>query len=97
MPPTNKAVQIPVVSIVTVRGGRLVHEHLYWDQASVLVQIGLLNPALVPSEMKKKGLQRLPITGREAAEKVLDLASHPTNELISAWAEDGSTTEATDA
>jgi hypothetical protein len=83
VPPTNNSVDVPVVSIVTVRGGRLLHEHLYWDQASVLVQIGLLDPRLVPDDMKRKGLQRLPITGREAAEKVYDEESHPSNALIS--------------
>jgi hypothetical protein len=82
VPPTNNSVDVPVVSIVTVRGGRLLHEHLYWDQASVLVQIGLLDPRLVPDDMKRKGLQRLPITGREAAEKVYDEESHPSNALI---------------
>lgn len=56
--PTNKAVQIPLVAIVHFRDGKLAHEHIYWDQASVLKQIGLLNdPAL-------------PITGAEAVEKV---------------------------
>jgi hypothetical protein len=83
VPPTNKSVDVPVVSIVTVRGGRLWHEHMYWDQASVLVQVGLLDPKLVPGEMKRKGLQRLPVIGREAAEKVYDEESHPSNALIS--------------
>lgn len=45
---TNKVVHVALVSIVTVRGGKLVSEHMYWDQASVLVQVGLLDPKLVP-------------------------------------------------
>jgi len=85
VPPTDKPVQVSVVSIVTIRGGNLYHEQLYWDQASALVQIGLLDPTLVPSDMKRKGLQRLPIVGREAAEKVLDGESQPSNALLSAW------------
>ncbi|THZ51736.1 carboxymethylenebutenolidase [Aureobasidium pullulans] len=88
VPPTNKSVQIPVVSIVSIRGGKLWHEQLYWDQASVLVQIGLLDPRLVPGDMRKQGLERLPVIGKEAAEKVLDEGSHPSNELISSWAEE---------
>lgn len=88
MPPTNKSVQIPMVSIVSIRGGKLWHEQLYWDQASVLVQIGLLDPKLVPGDMKKQGLERLPVIGKEAAEKVLDEGRHPSNELISSWAEE---------
>jgi hypothetical protein len=57
---------------------------MYWDQASVLVQIGLLDPNLVPGDMRRNEIQRLPVTGKEAAEKVLDEESHPSNGLISA-------------
>jgi carboxymethylenebutenolidase len=57
--PTNRPVKIPLVVIVKFRDGKLAHEHIYWDQASVLKQIGLLND---PS---------LPVCGAEAAEKVL--------------------------
>jgi hypothetical protein len=42
------------------RGNKLVHEHIYWDQASVLVQIGLLNQI------------GLPLSGAESAHKVLN-------------------------
>ena len=67
--PTGKRVEVPLVAIVRVRNGKLAHEHIYWDQASVLVQIGLLDPA------------RLPIVGIESARKVLD-PSLPANELM---------------
>src|SRR5580658_6469003 len=40
--PTNRPVKIPLVVIVKFRDGKLAHEHIYWDQASVLKQIGLL-------------------------------------------------------
>lgn len=83
--PTNKAVHIAVVSIVTIRSGKLVHEHLYWDQASVLVQVGLLDPKIVPDSFQKQGLKRLPVYGSETASKVLDEASQPSNELIVDW------------
>ncbi len=43
VPPTNKHVRIPLVAIVRFRGGKLAHEHIYWDQASVLKQIGLIS------------------------------------------------------
>jgi len=57
--PTNLPVKIPLVVIVKFRDGKLAHEHIYWDQASVLKQIGLLtDPAL-------------PVFGVETAEKVL--------------------------
>jgi carboxymethylenebutenolidase len=67
--PTGKRVEVPLVAIVRVRDGKLAHEHIYWDQASVLVQIGLLDPA------------KLPVVGVESAKKVLD-PSLPANELM---------------
>jgi carboxymethylenebutenolidase len=69
IPPTGKRVEIPLVAIVRVRDGKLAHEHIYWDQASVLVQIGLLDPA------------KLPVVGIESAKKVLD-PSLPANQLM---------------
>jgi carboxymethylenebutenolidase len=58
--PTNRRVEVPMVAIVRFRGGKLAHEHIYWDQASVLKQLGLLND------------DSLPISGVESARKVLD-------------------------
>ena len=85
VPPTDKVVHVAVVSIVAVRGGKLCYEHLYWDQASVLVQVGLLDPKVVPPHLRKKGLQRLPVYGSETASKVLDEDSQPFNDLIASW------------
>ena len=58
--PTGKAVEMAVAVIVGFQGDRISHEHIYWDQAGVLVQIGLLNPA------------GLPVTGADSARKVLN-------------------------
>lgn len=44
IPPTGKRVEVPLVVIVGFKDGKVTHEHIYWDQASVLVQIGLLDP-----------------------------------------------------
>ncbi len=55
--PTGKRVEVPLVAIVKLRGDKLAHEHIYWDQASVLVQLGLLDPA------------NLPVSGIESAKK----------------------------
>jgi carboxymethylenebutenolidase len=60
VPPTGKHVEMAVVVIVGFKDGKISHEHIYWDQAGVLVQIGLLNPA------------GLPVSGAESARKVLD-------------------------
>lgn len=67
--PTGRRVEVPLVAIVQFRAGRLAHEHIYWDQASVLVQIGLLDSAA------------LPIAGSESARKALD-PKLPSNELM---------------
>lgn len=79
--PTNKEVEIALVVIVCIRGGKLSHEHIYWDQASVLVQVGLLDPQLVPGGKSK----RLPVVDRAGARKVLDESAVKSNELLSSW------------
>jgi carboxymethylenebutenolidase len=72
--PTGKYVEVPLLAVINFRGDKLYHEHIYWDQASVLVQIGLLDPKL------------LPVAGRETAQKVLD-ETRPSNTLMKRWAE----------
>ena len=67
--PTNRYVEVPLVAIVNFRGNKLYHEHIYWDQASVLVQIGKIDPAL------------LPVVGIDSARKLLN-ENLPSNELI---------------
>src|SRR5215471_17433231 len=68
IPPTGKRVEIPMVVIVQFEGDKVAHEHLYWDQASVLVQVGLVDRAL-------------PVRGGEIAAQVLN-PTQPMNELI---------------
>src|SRR5439155_13905213 len=67
--PTGRHVEIPLVAIVRFRDGKLAHEHIYWDQASVLVQLGLLDA------------RALPVTGVESARKALD-PKLPSNALM---------------
>ncbi len=67
--PTGRRVEVPLVVVVQLGGGHIVCERIYWDQASVLVQLGLLDPA------------GLPVAGAETARKVLD-PGLPSNELI---------------
>ncbi len=66
VPPTGKQVQIPMVAIITFQDGKVANEHVYWDQASILVQIGLLDPSA------------LPVVGVEGAQKVLELNQRST-------------------
>src|ERR1700741_2269489 len=66
--PTGRKVEVPLVAIVKFVDGKVAHEHIYWDQASVLVQVGLLDP---------KGL---PVAGGERAGRAAE-KSQPRNPL----------------
>lgn len=70
--PTGRYVEVPLVAIVKFRGDKLYHEHIYWDQASVLVQIGKLDP------------RGLPVAGIDTARKLLD-ETRPSNTLMQRW------------
>lgn len=80
--PTGKLVEVALVAVVCIRGGKLYHEHIYWDQASVLVQVGLIDPSLLPGG-KETG--RLPVVDGSGARKVLDLEGIPSNQLLRGW------------
>lgn len=67
--PTGRRVEVPLVAIVGFRDGKVAHERIYWDQASVLVQLGLIDAG------------KLPVAGIESARKVLD-PSQPSNALM---------------
>lgn len=67
--PTHRAVKVPLVVVVGFRDDRVETEHIYWDQASVLLQIGLLDGT------------KLPICGVDQAEKILD-PTRPSNKLM---------------
>lgn len=67
--PTGREVSVPTVAIVTFKEGKLVQEHIYWDQASVLVQIGKLDP------------KDLPVAGADVARKVVN-KELPSNTLM---------------
>jgi carboxymethylenebutenolidase len=60
VPPTGKRAEVAMLIVVQFEGDKMAHEHLYWDQASVLVQLGLLQPA------------GLPVVGADGARSVLD-------------------------
>jgi carboxymethylenebutenolidase len=67
--PTGKHVKVALVVIVHFREGKLAHEHIYWDQASVLAQLGLIDATT------------LPVAGAESADKVLN-PKLPSNKLM---------------
>jgi carboxymethylenebutenolidase len=67
--PTGRKVALPHVVVVGFDNGKIAYEHIYWDQASLLVQIGLLDRV------------KLPVTGAEQADRLLD-PTLPSNTLI---------------
>lgn len=71
--PTGKYFEVPMLAVIRFRGDKLYNEHIYWDQASVLVQIGVLNP------------EGLPVAGRQTAQKLID-ETRPSNALMPNWA-----------
>ncbi len=70
VPPTGKRVEVAVIVVVQFRDGKIAGERIYWDQASVLAQVGLIDS------------EKLPATGSEASRKVVNPAQEPSNRLI---------------
>jgi len=62
IPPTGKRVELPHVVVMKFENGKIAHEHIWWDQASLLVQVGLLDPG------------NLPVAGVDQAKKLLNVA-----------------------
>jgi carboxymethylenebutenolidase len=67
VPATGRYIELPHVVIMNFRNGKIAHEHIYWDQASLLVQVGLLDPKL------------LPVTGQEQAKRLIELSQQADN------------------
>ena len=67
VPPTGKRVELPHVVVMKFENGKVAHEHIYWDQASLLVQVGLLDPA------------NLPVAGVEQARNLVAVAQRQRN------------------
>ncbi|THY68448.1 hypothetical protein D6C97_00198 [Aureobasidium pullulans] len=90
IPPTGKHCRLPFTSVVNIRGDRLYHEHIAWDQATALVQLGLLPehlPFPYPIEGKvaaagKHFEYRVPAAGVETAEKLADESSVESNKMF---------------
>jgi carboxymethylenebutenolidase len=68
--PTGRKVKLAFCVVAGFEGDKLRHEHIYWDQASLLVQVGLVD---------RTGL---PVTGAEQADNVMDPRAHPLNQLM---------------
>lgn len=74
VPPTGKYCEVPVVVIAKFRGGKLYNEHIYWDHASLLAQLGMIDQ------------DTLPVAGIRGTKKLLD-ETLPSNEMMPNWHE----------
>ena len=91
IPPTGKSVRVPFTAIVNIRGDRLYHEHIAWDQASVLAQLGLM-PEYLPFPYPlpdgrtpapgKRFEYRVPAAGAESAAKLENEHLVPSNQMF---------------
>ncbi|KAI6755525.1 hypothetical protein HG531_004631 [Fusarium graminearum] len=88
VPPTHKKVEVPFTAVVNIRGDRLYHEHIAWDQGTVLAQVGLMPqylPFPYPVEGQKEGAKyeyRVPVTGIDTALKMRDRNSVASNDMF---------------
>jgi len=91
VPPTHKYLELPLCAVVNIRGDRLYHEHIAWDQAGALKQLGLL-PEFLPfpyplpdgrtASPGQEFYYQLPVAGIEAAEKMRDRGSVLSNQMF---------------
>lgn len=97
IPPTYKYVEIPMMAVVNIRGDRLYHEHISWDHASALRQVGVL-PEKLPltvelpqtnGHVNGNGVAKtkqyeitLPVTGTDTAAKMRDKNSVASNAMF---------------
>lgn len=84
--PTHRHLEIPFMAVVNIRGDRLYHEHITWDQGTVLAQLGLLpdgQPSLDDSTGgPRPSVTRLPVLGQETCQKLRDKNSVASNQLF---------------
>ncbi|EWG44812.1 carboxymethylenebutenolidase [Fusarium verticillioides 7600] len=88
IPPTGRKLEVPFTAVVNIRGDRLYHEHIGWDQGTVLAQLGLM-PSYLPyphplpnSQGQEKLEYRVPVAGVETANKMRDKEAVESNEMF---------------
>ncbi|KAM6508833.1 hypothetical protein FSOLCH5_011835 [Fusarium solani] len=87
VPPTGRKAEVPFTAVVNIRGDRLYHEHISWDQGTVLKQLGLMPEYLpfpydLPDAKAGSFEYRVPVAGPEAAVKMRDRNGVPSNEMF---------------
>ena len=58
--PTGRRLEVPHVGVIAFEDDKIASEHIYWDHASVLIQLGVLDGT------------GLPALGSEQTERLLD-------------------------
>ncbi|KAJ9642680.1 hypothetical protein H2204_002328 [Knufia peltigerae] len=91
VPPTFKRAEVPFHAVVNIRGDRLYHEHINWDQGTALRQLGLM-PEYLPypypladGRTPTPGKQfeyKVPVEGLKVASKMRERNSVPSNEMM---------------
>ena len=91
LPPTHRKLELAFCAIVNIRGDRLYHEHISWDQGSALRQLGLMPeylpfPYPIPNgrapSAGKMFYYKVPVAGIETAEKMKGRGSVASNEMF---------------
>jgi carboxymethylenebutenolidase len=77
IPPTGKRVDLPHVVVMKFENGKVAHEHVWWDQASLLVQVGLLDPGKLPAVGIEQARTLLRVTGKTGLEPDLNSLAYP--------------------
>ena len=62
--PTHRRAEFGFVAVIQFQAGKIAHEHLYWDQATVLSQLGVLDHPVAAA-------------GRASAVELLRLCARP--------------------
>jgi carboxymethylenebutenolidase len=91
VPPTHRRAELPFTAVVNIRGDRLYHEHISWDQGTALRQLGLMPDFLPFPYPLSKGNSlptdaeleyRVPVLGIETADKLRNRKSVPSNQMF---------------
>ncbi|GAB1211176.1 hypothetical protein ATERTT37_000288 [Aspergillus terreus] len=87
--PTHRELEIPFMAVVNIRGDRLYHEHITWDQGTVLMQLGFMPKDLVAVDDRagagnphQQKVCKAPIYGKETAAKLRDKNAIMSNALF---------------
>ncbi|KAF8639983.1 hypothetical protein AX17_001229 [Amanita inopinata Kibby_2008] len=83
VPPSGNKLSIPMLAVVNIRGDRLYHEHIWWDQATALRQAGVLPTHLPYATPEGIKLLRIPVAGVHVAEKLIDETKVESNAMLS--------------